>query len=527
MSWRSSPKVDPDGMSEFDAGHPGGYRDLDVILADHAHRRGARVYLEDVGSGGRLTFAELDAWTARLGHFLAERSIVRGDRVSVLSENCWELVVLFLGVQRYGATVNPLNVEVNAKNVAQMLRDVGPRLVLWHPAIPAELRGPAETAAAGALPFDRLFGALQRYPASPAPRVGATPGDVAVIDFTSGTTATPKGVCISHEAAFYMGRSLVERLGISAADRILEYRALSWASPQCLSLGPTIQTGATLVLAPRFSRRRFFDWIREQGVTIAAGVPTVVQMLLERPVPVTAADVPTLRFLTSSAAPLSAATEREFERRYRIPIAQGCGMTEAGFMGMNPPDARRAGSIGPVVPHLTARFVDEAGRACPPGVTGELVVGGRQLASAYLADGGALEPFPPDGFRTGDLGYADADGYLYLTGRTKEVIIRGGVNVAPMEITSALLAHPAVAEAATIGVPDPVYGEAIVSFVVPRPGRAVTTEELEAHCRTRLSEFKRPRRIALLEALPRTERGKLARDELRALGAAMAIERTP
>jgi acyl-coenzyme A synthetase/AMP-(fatty) acid ligase len=389
--------------------------------------------------------------------------------------------------------------------------------VLWNPALPAELRDVAGAVGAVGLPFDRLFAALERCPASSPPRLAGEPNDIAVIDYTSGTTAAPKGVCISRAAAFYMGRSLVERLGITEADRILECRALAWASPQCLSLGPTIQTGATLVLASHFSRRRFFEWIHGQRVTIAAGVPTIVQMLLEQPVPVTAADLPGLRFLTSSAAPLPAATEREFEDRYGIPIVQGCGMTEAGFMGANPPGARRPGSIGLVVPYLDAEFVDEAGRACPPGVTGELVVVGRQMASAYLLEGGALVPIPSSGFRTGDLGHADGDGYLYLTGRAKDLIIRGGVNIAPMEITAVLLAHPAVAEAATVGVPDAVYGEAIVSFVVPRAGTTVTAAELDAHCRAHLSGFKQPERITLLEALPRNDRGKVARDALRSL----------
>ena len=142
------------------------------------------------------------------------------------------------------------------------------------------------------------------------------------------------------------------------------------------------------------------------------------------------------------------------------------------------------------------------------------MVSGPPMASAYLEDG-RLVPIPQNGFPTGDLGHADADGYLYLTGRKKDLIIRGGVNIAPMEITAALLAHPAVAEAATIGVPDPLYGEAIASFVVPRPGAALTAPDLLAHCRTRLSEFKCPRHVLVVGAIPRTERGKIARERLR------------
>jgi acyl-coenzyme A synthetase/AMP-(fatty) acid ligase len=503
------------------------YRDLDAILAEHARLRGARTFLESLAPERRLSFTELDAVTNRLAHFLADRAVGAGDRVAVLAGNGPELVLCLLGVPRYGAVVAPLNVEVHARNVARMLHDLEPRLVLYHPAIPDELRRLARAAGDAAVPLDALWADLDGYPATPGPRTGAGPPDIAIVDYTSGTTATPKGVCISHEAWFYMGRSLVERLGISEADRILEYRALSWASPQCLSLNPSVQSGATLVLAQHFSRRGFFDWIRAQRVTIAAGVPTVVEMLLAEPVPVTAADLPTLRFVTSSAAPLSPARQLEFEHRYGIPVVQGCGMTEAGFMGANPPGARRPGSIGPVVPYLEAGFVDEAGRPCPPGQTGELVVRGRQMASAYLIERGVRVPIPREGFPTGDLGHADADGYLYLTGRKKDLIIKGGVNIAPMEITAALLAHPAVAEAATIGVPDPVYGEAIVGFVVPRAGQTADPEGLLAHCRTRLSDFKLPGRIVVLEALPRTERGKLATAALRARWAGAAADAGP
>ncbi|HEV8311334.1 MAG TPA: AMP-binding protein [Methylomirabilota bacterium] len=493
------------------------FRDIDSLLTGHARTHGARGYVECLAPPGGLTFAELDAATNRVAHFLADRGLRPNDRVSVLSDNCLELLVLFLGVQRYGATVNPINVEVHARNVAQILHDVEPRLTFWSPALPAELQALARAAGETALPFDELWAQLAALPATPGSRRVGGPRDIAILDYTSGTTATPKGVLISHQAVFYQARSLVERLGLTEDDRLLEYRALSWASPQVLSVGPSLQAGAGLVLAPRFSRRRFFDWIREYGVTVAAGVPTVFAVLLAEPVAVTAADLPSLRFMTSSSAPLPVETQLAFERRYGIPIVQGCGMTEAGFMGGNPPGARRLSSIGPAMPYIEARFVDESGAVCPPGREGELVVTGRQLAAGYLVERGRVMALPGDGLRTGDLGYADAEGYLYLTGRTKDVIIKGGVNVAPMEITSVLLGHPAVADAATIGVPDPVYGEAIVSFVVPRPGEVVTTDELRAHCATRLSEFKQPQQIRLVDALPRTDRGKLARERLQAL----------
>ncbi len=194
-----------------------------------------------------------------------------------------------------------------------------------------------------------------------------------------------------------------------------------------------------------------------------------------------------------------------------------CGMTEAGVVGGNPPAAPRLGSIGPAVRHLDARFVDETGARCPPGREGEPVVGGRQMASACLTERGTLVEIPREAFATGDVGHVDAAGYLFLTGRKKDLIIRGGVNIAPLEITSALLAHPSVADAATLGVPDPLYGEAIVGFVVFGPGLAPGPDELLAHCRTRLSDFKLPQRIVVLEAIPRTDRGKVTREALEAI----------
>jgi acyl-CoA synthetase (AMP-forming)/AMP-acid ligase II len=498
------------------------YRDLDGLLRQHVARDPDRVYLECLEPRVRLTFADLDALTRRLTHVLAERGLRASDRVALLGDNGPSWVVAFFGVQRYGATVAPLNVEVNAKSLGPMLRDLAPRLVLWQRTLPEAAQALVRASGAETLALDDLGDVLARSPeAAGVPPVGS-PEDIAVVDYTSGTTATPKGVCISHRAAFYMGRSLVERLGIGADDRLLEYRSLSWASPQCLSLWPSLQAGATLVLAPRFSRRAFVDWIRDHAVTIAAGVPTVFAMLLEEPVPFRPGSLASLRFVTSSAAPLPVERQEAFERRYGVPVLQGCGMTEAGFMGMTPPGARRPGSIGPAVPYLEGRFVDDAGAPCPQGVEGELVVSGRAMASAYLGEDGRLVPIPQDGFRTGDLGHADADGYLYLTGRKKDLIIRGGVNIAPMEITAALLAHPAVAEAATIGVPDPLYGEAIASFVVPRAGAPVTPADLLVHCRGRLSDFKLPRHILLVEALPRNDRGKVAREALQACWRARA-----
>ena len=491
--------------------------DVDALLGEQARRFGDRVYLECVDAPGRLTFAQLDASCHRVAHFLAGRGVRANERITVLGDNGPAFVVLFFGILRYGATVNPLNAEVLGPDLPRVLYDVAPRLVLWDRALGDQAAAAVAACGAEAIAFDELFPRLAEQPASPCPRRVGGPHDLAVLDYTSGTTAAAKGVALTHEAFAYGCDGPARRFDLRESDRVLEYRSLAWASPQLLSLGGTLHTGTGLVLARRFSHHQFFDWIRDQGVSIVIGVPTVINMLLDRPVALTGADLPGLRFMTSSSAPLSVDRQLEFEDRYRIPIVQGCGMTEAGWMAGNPPDARRVGSIGPPMPHVVASIISETGAACAPGEEGELLVSGRQMASAYLTARDRLEPIPQDGFLTGDLARVDADGYLYVTGRKKDLIIRGGVNVAPAEITTALLAHAAVADAATIGVPDAVYGEAIVSFVCARAGHRVSPSEMREHCGARLAAFKVPAHVIVVDAIPKTERGKVARRALEQL----------
>jgi len=342
-------------------------------------------------------------------------------------------------------------------------------------------------------------------------------GDWSCINYTSGTTDTPKGAIWTHEAYYAMSESPVDRLEITDADTILDYRHFSWSSPQILSIGPTLQTGATLVLARKFSPARFFDWIRDHGVTVAVGIPTVINMLLARPVAVTAADLPTLRFMTSSTAPLSLEKHREFEKTYGIPIVQLAGGTETGFMCGNHPRDRRHGSIGRPALNMRVRILDDAGRDVPAGEEGEMVVSGRQLASAYWQGPDRLVPIPQDGFRNGDLARRDADGYVYITGRKKDIIIKGGVNIASLELTNCLLQHPDVADAATLGVRDDIYGEVPVGFVVLRPGQRATEAALLEHCRATLVPFKVPAAVVVVDAIPKNANGKIDRSALGAL----------
>ncbi len=506
------------------------FTDFNTLLGERGRSVPDRVAIESPDQGRRLTFGELDRLTNRVAHFLRRRGVKPGDRVSLLTENSLEALILFWGILRAGVVLNPINVEIREKNVQQILEQVRPKLVLWSRELPTDPRrlGQAEAPwiAFGALdagtpPADDLWPQMAGCPETPVPETPAR-RDLCFVNYTSGTTDTPKGVVLTHEGYFAMSESTIDRLQISAADTVLDYRHFSWSSPQILSIGPCLQIGARLVLARKFSPARFFEWVRDYEVTVAVGIPTAINMLLSRPVPATRADFPKLRFMTSSTAPLSVDRQLEFERQYGIPIVQLAGGTETGFMAGNPPDRRRLGSIGLPTLNMTLRILDDAGQECGVGEEGEMVVTGRQMASGYLVDTDTIVPLPPEGHRTGDMARRDADGYVFITGRKKDIIIKGGVNIAALEITNALLRHPDAAEAATIGVPDPIYGEAVVSFVAVKPGRPATEAAFAAHCGATLAEFKRPKAIVVLEALPKNANGKVAREELRALWTARA-----
>jgi len=501
------------------------YTDVNTLLEDHARRRGNKIFIESPDQGSRVTFGEFEALTRRFANCLAAEGVAFGDRISVLSENTIEALVTFWGALRAGVIVNPINAEIREKHVGHILHEVRPKLVFCHRELPGDplTLVPAGTAsirfgswnAPSPAPGD-LFARLRT--ASDAP-VTARPkrGDWSCINYTSGTTDLPKGAIWTHEAYYAMSESPVDRLEITDADTILDYRHFSWSSPQILSIGPTLQTGATLVLARKFSPARFFDWIRDHGVTVAVGIPTVINMLLARPVAVTAADLPALRFMTSSTAPLSLEKHREFEKTYGIPIVQLAGGTETGFMCGNHPGDRRHGSIGRPTLNMRVRILDDAGRELPPGEEGEMVVSGRQLASAYWQGPDRLVPIPQDGFRNGDLARRDADGYVYITGRKKDIIIKGGVNIASLELTNCLLEHPDVADAAAVGVADNIYGEVPVGFIVVRVGRWPTEATLLEHCRDKLAAFKVPAAVVLIDAIPRNANGKIDRSALAAL----------
>jgi acyl-CoA synthetase (AMP-forming)/AMP-acid ligase II len=501
-------------------------------IARAARRDPDKPWIVGAGDGRTLSYADLREATRRIAGFLHAAGLAPNDRVALLAGNSVEHLLCYLGVMAYGATICTVHVEMNRNQLDDIFVRLAPKLVLHQDGLGLDDLLSAVTAPRLRLgrwdaPEPGTFCAEAARHAPGDAVAAAGPGDDAVILFTSGTSARPKGVVLNYREHLGNIAPAAEGFGITAADRVYDFRSFNWASAQLLGALVPVNVGATLVMAQRFSASRFFKDLRDHRVTVAAGNPTTLNILLNTPPPFPPPktgegregahrdNLPHLRFLTSSSAPLTPEEWRRFEQRFGIPIAQGYGSSETGWIAAIPGEARRCGTVGRPLAYHRLAIVGADGRPLPAGEIGEVEVGGFPGHDyRYLAEDGSVRVHSRGRIRTGDLGRLDGDGFLELTGREKELIIRGGVNISPVEIDSFLMQRSELIEAATVGVPDPIYGEEVVSYVVARPGAAVDPAELLRWCTQELPAFKAPKRIVLSAALPKTERGKLDRRAL-------------
>ena len=480
--------------------------------------------LVDLDQNSSITYGELDQVATDVAALLKSKGIKKGSRVLLLADECLEKLLIWLGAWRIGAVICPLNVEINEKVMVQLTQAVNPALILCHKDLdmaalvgdqPAPRMRFGQWSSGGTTdPEDEFFVALPRgcNPAQLPERNNAD--DVACVFCTSGTTARPKVVVYDHAAYWLNGLDTLEFLGLSESDRTLEYRSFGWNSAQVLSLLPFLQKGLTLHIAKRFSHSRFFEWVQKYGITFSAGVPTVLNMLLNKPLGYTAKDIPALRLMSCSTAPLTAQQWVQFEEMYGVTLLQLYGMSETGWVCGNRYYMRKMGTVGPPALHQELKIVDGVGNECGVGVEGEITVGGPQMAIGYLRDDGTIEPVRGRRIKTGDLGIKDAEGFVRVSGRTKDLIIRGGVNIAPQEIDEILLKHPGVLDAAAVGVPDKIYGEEVVCYVVGKD-KGLTAASVEQHCEKFLPAAKMPKQVMIVAELPKSDRGKVLREKLR------------
>ncbi|HTW82871.1 MAG TPA: AMP-binding protein [Candidatus Sulfotelmatobacter sp.] len=479
----------------------------------------------------RLSYGALHARTDAAARALRRRGVGPGERVLVVLDNGPAWVEAFYAVVKCGAIVVPVNVRLTAHELAHVIADCAPLVALGAPSHAATVAlaiGTGTTIWLACDPARGLDDLVAEGGEEPLPPI---PGELddALICYTSGTTGAPKGAIVTHANLVVMAFINDVDWRLSEADRILVTTPLAHRTAIARLLN-AVSLGATLVVMPRFDAADVLETIARERITVAGIVPTIARLLLpelERD----ASRCATLRVVlaTGEAFPI-AVKEKLLRALPRLQLYSFLAMTEAGSITTLLPHEQvaHAGSVGRPTVGVEIRLIDEAGADVPAGKVGEIIVRcgepGTGLAMrAYYGRPEETAQTLRDGWlHTGDLGRFDDAGYLYVVDRKKDMILSGGLNIYSKEVERALLAHPAVADAAVIGVPDAVYGEAVAAFVELAPGARADEAALIEHCRTLIAGYKKPRTITFVDALPRTSVGKVIKTELRARTAARA-----
>ncbi len=469
----------------------------------------------------RRTYAELDGRVTRLAHGLRGLGVSAGDRVATCCVNCSEFIEVLFATARIGAMLVPLNWRLAPRELEYQLADAGARVLFVAPeqrALAAELRTDIPTGRQVAF-GPRYEALLAESSATPIPDTEqARFTDPHLILYTAGTTGRPKGAMLTHANSFWNAVNMTAPVGITAFDTTITTLPMFHSGGIGLYTVPMILLGGRVIVIRSFEPERLLELVREHGVRLIFGVPAIWLELLKRP-DFDKAHLPSLTFCVSGGAPhpmtiIDGVTDRGFT------FLQGYGLTETAPGGTLTPiaDARRkAATAGKPAMHVELRVTADDGRACEPEEIGEVQFKGPNVFAGYWGRPDATaEAFTPDGwFRTGDLGRLDDEGFLTLVDRKKDMVITGGENVYSAEVENVLFAHPAVAEAAIIGVPDPKWGESVFAVVVLRPGANASADDLITHSRSQLAKYKAPKGVAFVEALPRNAAGKVLKRELR------------
>jgi long-chain acyl-CoA synthetase len=468
------------------------------------------------------SYGELDRLANRFARYYLATGLARGDRASLLMGSDGWLAGAYFGAFRAGVVANPINNRLTPEEIAYILDHAGSRCLVVseeYAAVVAKtlplLKDPPAVLAIAAGDGNAALAGLPDAPVD-APAPG--PGDGALLIYTSGTTGKPKGVLLTLANVMAGIEYVAAAFEMKPGARTLCVMPLFHTNGLMFSTLPFLLTGGTVVLKKRFSASNFWNQCREARASTTSVSPTILAMLLEHAGNAPPASDIRLDYIKVASAPTPAELAQRFEARFGAGLLlETYGLTETTAINvMNPlRGPRKHGSIGRALAPQEARIVDEARNALPPGETGEIEIRGATVMPGYFRDPeNTARALQPDGWlRTGDVARMDEDGYIFIVGRSKEMILRGGENISPLEIEEVVARHPAVREAAAVGVPDRIWGETVGLCVVARA--PVGEEELLAFCRAHLSAFKVPQRVMFVEELPRNAVGKITRNALR------------
>jgi long-chain acyl-CoA synthetase len=471
-----------------------------------------------------VSYRTLDERANRAASGLRALGVGQGDVVSVYLPNCPEFIYTWFGIIKLGAVFGPVNAMFKGDEVGHVLRDSGAMVAVTSRALLETINAVREGCpdlrsviclegdAPGTVTFEGLMGHPPTLESVPLAR-----DDLAAIVYTSGTTGRPKGAMLSHFNYVWTTLASADVMPVQPGrDRLGLILPLFHVNAQITTLYQSFIGGA-VAMWERFSPSDFWETVQRFRPTTFMAVPTMLSILLTAPRP-EGLDASSLRFAICGAAPLPLEIFERFEETFNLRILEGYGLTEAaGVSSLNPYwGIRKVGSIGLPLRGQYMKIVDESMNELAPGELGEIVIKAPNVMKGYYNNPEATAETIVDGWlRTGDVGYVDGEGYFFIADRKKEMIIRGGENIYPREIEEVLFTHPQIAEAAVIGLPDPIWGEEVVAVVVPRPGEALTAEEVLEYCKARLASYKTPREVIFRENLPRTLTGKVIKKALK------------
>jgi len=504
-----------------------------VILGEIA-RRNASLYPDKpafVQGDRQVTFAEYNERLNRLVSALTARGLRTGDRIAFLSRNSLEVLDVYGAAEKGGFHLAPLNFRLTARELEQVLEKIDPHVLFVESQY-------VETAAAVGDQIGSEFDVVVLDGPAPAgwtalddlvaagtpgePPAGFGPDEVAYLMSTSGTTGTPRAAMLTHRGQWLDAYALAFEMRLSPFDRHLAAMPLFHVGGHAIVLAHTLR-GCTVHLHDGFDAGAVAHHVQAYGITTTHVVPTMLSWLLEEQLE--RVDLSSLRLVWYASAPMPVELLRRAILRLGPIFIQGYGQTESGPLAttlhpeehvLEGPEAERLASAGRAAPGVEVRVVGEDGLELPPGETGEITVRSEFVMTGYWRDPELTADALVDGWlRTGDMGRMDELGYVYIVDRKRDLIISGGENIFPREVEDVLYAHPAVLEAAVIGVPDATWGESPRAIVVCRPAADVTEQELIAFCRDQLAHYKCPKAVEFRDELPKTPSGKVLKRALR------------
>ena len=478
-----------------------------------------KILMIDDEENKEISYLETIQYANKTAQYLQSLGLKKGDKISIILPNCSEYIFILFGTLKLGSIFNPVNPNLTPDELSYIINNAGSSIIITDNSNIKKIQSIKDK-----LSKIKHIISLETYLASLSDATESFNepknelDDEAILMYSSGTTGNPKGILLTQGNILYEMGSIARRLGHDENTRALQNAPLFFSGGLFLSFLSNIHANGCIVLTKKFSKSQFWQRIEKYQVTWTFVVPTMLSILLNQSEDPNKYDLSQFKFAVCGSAPLPPEVKTEFSKIYNFPVSDAYGLTEnTAVCSLTPPDAPKEKilSAGKTLDICELKVVDNQGKEVSFDTEGEILIKGTNMFKGYLNNEGATKKALQGGWLySGDLGYLDEDGYVYIKGRKKEIIIKGGQNISPVAVDAVFYKHQAIEDAATIGIPDKIYGEEIKTFIVLKEGKTTNEEELMNFCKQHIEEFKCPKNIEFIEEIPKGPSGKLLRRKL-------------